>query len=86
MATEDLSNLKINMLTKAQFDAALAAGNINENEIYNTIDEIDEDDANGGIGIELVVTTSAGATVYYTDENGIFEMVIEAAVIYAKGE
>ena len=32
------------MLTKAQFDAALAAGNINENEIYNTIDEIDEDD------------------------------------------
>ena len=68
MAIENLSNLKINMLTKAQYDAALAAGNINENEIYNTIDEIDEDD--GGIGIELVVTTSAGATVYYTDKNG----------------
>ena len=71
MATEDLSNLKINMLTKAQFDAALAAGNINEDEIYNTIDEIDEDNGNGGIGIELVVITDVGATVYYKYKGGV---------------
>ena len=31
-----VSNLKINKLTQVQYDAALAAGNINENEFYIT--------------------------------------------------
>lgn len=36
MITTDLTTLKINKLTKAQYEAALAAGNINENELYMT--------------------------------------------------
>ena len=38
MITENLTTLKINNLTQAQYDAALAAGTINENEIYATPD------------------------------------------------
>ena len=34
--TTDLTTLKINYLTQAQYDAALAAGTINSNEIYFT--------------------------------------------------
>lgn len=36
MITTDLTTLKINKLTKAQYEAALAAGTINENELYMT--------------------------------------------------
>lgn len=36
MITTDLATLKINKLTKAQYEAALAAGTINENELYMT--------------------------------------------------
>ena len=36
MITTDLTTLKINKLTKSQYEAALAAGNINENELYMT--------------------------------------------------
>lgn len=36
MITENLSTLKINKLTKTQYEAALAAGTINENELYMT--------------------------------------------------
>lgn len=36
MITTDLTTLKINKLTKAQYETALAAGNINENELYMT--------------------------------------------------
>ena len=36
MITTDLTTLKINKLTKAQYEAALAAGNINENELQMT--------------------------------------------------
>ena len=36
MIIENLTTLKINQLTKAQYDAALAAGTINENELYMT--------------------------------------------------
>ena len=39
MITTDLTTLKINKLTKAQYEAALAAGNINENELYMTPEE-----------------------------------------------
>ena len=40
MRTEDLSTLKINKLTQAQYDKALQEGRINENELYLTPDNI----------------------------------------------
>ena len=40
MKTEDLSTLKINKLTQAQYDKALKEGRINENELYLTPDNI----------------------------------------------
>lgn len=36
MITTDLTTLKINKLTKAQYEAALAAGTVSENELYMT--------------------------------------------------
>ena len=39
MITENLTTLKINQLTQAQYEAALAAGTINENELYATPDD-----------------------------------------------
>lgn len=36
MIIENLTTLKINQLTKAQYEAALAAGMVNENELYMT--------------------------------------------------
>ena len=36
MIIENLTTLKINQLTKAQDEAALAAGTVNENELYMT--------------------------------------------------
>ena len=38
MIIENLTTLKINQLTQAQYEAALAAGTINENELYMTPD------------------------------------------------
>ena len=38
MIIENLTTLKINQLTQAQYEAAIAAGTINENEIYATPD------------------------------------------------
>ena len=39
MIIENLPILKINKLTKAQYEAALAAGTVNENELYMTEEE-----------------------------------------------
>ena len=39
MITENLTTLKINQLTQAQYEAAIAAGTINENELYATPDD-----------------------------------------------
>ena len=39
MITENLTTLKINQLTQAQYEAALAAGTVNENELYATPDD-----------------------------------------------
>lgn len=39
MIIENLTTLKINNLTQEQYNAALAAGTINENEIYATPDD-----------------------------------------------
>ena len=36
MITENLPTLKINKLTKAQYEAALATGTVSENELYMT--------------------------------------------------
>ena len=36
MIIENLTTLKINQLTQAQYEAALAAGTVNENELYMT--------------------------------------------------
>lgn len=50
MIIENLTTLKINQLTKAQYEAALAAGTVNENELYMTEiegDAIEEIQLNG---------------------------------------
>ena len=39
MTTENLSTLKINKLTQAQYERELEAGNIKDNELYLTLDE-----------------------------------------------
>lgn len=39
MITENVSTLKINKLTKAQYERELAAGRIDENALYLTPDE-----------------------------------------------
>ena len=39
MIIENLTTLKINQLTQAQYEAALAEGTINENELYATPDD-----------------------------------------------
>ena len=39
MIIENLTTLKINQLTQAQYEAALAAGTVNENELYATPDD-----------------------------------------------
>ena len=39
MITENVSTLKINRLTQAQYDRELALGNIDENALYITPDE-----------------------------------------------
>lgn len=39
MIIENLTTLKINQLTQAQYEAALASGTINENELYATPDD-----------------------------------------------
>ena len=39
MIIENLTTLKINQLTQAQYESALAAGSINENELYSTPDD-----------------------------------------------
>ena len=66
MITEDVSALKIHNLTQEQYDRELAAGNLDENALYFTME------GNNGYeqNIEVVVTTAAGATVYYSDEDG----------------
>ena len=40
MITENLSTLKIHKLSQAQYDRELSAGNIDENALYLTPDEI----------------------------------------------
>ena len=50
MIIENLTTLKINQLTQAQYEAALAAGTVNENELYMTEiegDVIEEIQLNG---------------------------------------
>lgn len=46
MITENLSTLKINKLTQAQYDRELAAGRIDENALYLTPDELIQSDWN----------------------------------------
>lgn len=57
MITTNLTTLKINKLTKAQYDAALAAGMVSENELYMTPESgaIEEIQLNG-----ITVPTAEG--------------------------
>lgn len=57
MITTDLTTLKINKLTKAQYEAALASGNINENELYMTPES---EEKSGGVFIINLTSSTAG--------------------------
>lgn len=65
--TTNLSTLKINYLTQAQYDAALANSEINENEIYLT-----PDSGSGGITAETdpVFTASPAYGITANDISG----------------
>lgn len=65
--TTNLSTLKINYLTQAQYDAALANSEINENEIYLT-----PDSGSGGIATETdpVFTASPAYGITANDISG----------------
>lgn len=39
-STTELNTLKVNVLTEAQYAAAVQAGEIEENELYFTIDQV----------------------------------------------
>ena len=67
MITENVSTLKINKLTQEQYDRALAAGNINSNEIYLTPAPIPEDGFSPSVSVEQ---TENGATISITDKDG----------------
>lgn len=58
MITENLSTLKINKLTQAQYDRELAAGNIDENALYLTPDDTVIDVAQGGTGYTTLEDTT----------------------------
>lgn len=62
MITTDLTTLKINKLTKAQYEAALAAGTISENELYFT----PESESEGG-GSSIASYNFPEATVKASD-------------------
>lgn len=69
MIVENLSTLKIHKLSQEQYDNALAAGTLDENAIYLTPDN-DSEDTSNPLGIQVEITSLAGATVYYTDPDG----------------
>ena len=70
MITTDLTTLKINKLTKAQYEAALAAGNINENEFYMTPES---ESGSGGVCIATYGTTLTASNWDSTSKTYSFE-------------
>lgn len=69
MITTDLTTLKINKLTKAQYETALAAGTINENELYMTPESGVES------GLPIVSSSDSGKTLV-VNESGEWEVDI----------
>lgn len=62
MITENLSTLKINKLTRAQYEAALEAGKINDNELYMIPEE--NADALATIGyVDEAISTAIGNAI-----------------------
>lgn len=70
MKTEDLSTLKINKLTQAQYDKALKEGRINENELYLTPDNVGVNGLPENAEFKNV-TVNGGNLVFGNYENGI---------------
>lgn len=66
MITENVSTLKIHKLTQAQYDRALEAGNIDENALYLTPDDITPI-SDGGTGADNAATARANLEI--TPEN-----------------
>ena len=60
--TTDITTLKINYLTKAQYEQALAQGQINENELYFTPD-----------GYKLSATYDGAGTVTLSLDSGGYD-------------
>ena len=65
MKYTDLSTLKIHKLSQEQYERELAAGNINENEIYLTPDDYTSGDADlSNVAMKYTVEVAGGDTVW----------------------
>ena len=74
MITENLSTLKINKLTQAQYDRALEAGNIDVNALYLTPDENCVKTVNSVLpdGNGNVVVKATATQIPYVSTLGVF--------------
>ena len=59
--TTDLTTLKINYLTQAQYEAAVAQGLINSNELYFTPEMSNWENGSGTDSVQIIGTTAGYA-------------------------
>ena len=72
MIIENLTTLKINQLTKAQYEPALAAGTVNENELYMT-EETNVDLTDVALKPTITTTTLLASSWDSTEKTYSFE-------------
>lgn len=80
MITENVATLKINKLTKAQYDRELAAGNIDPNALYLTPDTTDADKAPAGYGLGTTAKQLSNCDLNDITENGWYSYVTGAGI------
>jgi hypothetical protein len=76
MQTTNVPTLKINKLSKAQFERELAAGNINENELYLT-----PDDEGGSVSVDATLSIADAPA----DAKATGDALAEKAPLYTYG-
>lgn len=77
MKETNVSNLRINKLTRAQYEEALAAGNISDTELYMTIDGSTEQ------SILTQTPMSTGASIELKDTSNYYTIDIAEATTFS---